>query len=82
MMARLACSRGFQAFRESSDSVQWQREMESGERKEEERKWKRGGKGLFSPNPTLPLLFFHALSSLSLPHNLKAWNRLSFARGP
>ena len=41
MIARLACSRDFQAFRESSD----------GERKEEERKWKRGGKGLFSPNP-------------------------------
>ena len=54
MMARLACSRGFQALRESSDSGQWQREMESGERKEEERKWKRGGKGLFSPNPHPP----------------------------
>ena len=54
MMARLACSRGFQALRESSDSGQWQREMESGERKEEERKGKRGGKGLFSPNPHPP----------------------------
>ena len=82
MMARLACSRGFQAFRESSDSGQWQREMESGERKEEERKWKRGGKGLFSPNPHPPPQVFHAHFSLSLPHNLKAWNRLTFARGP
>jgi len=58
MIARLACSRDFQAFRESSDSGQWSREMESGERKEEERKWKRGGKGLFSPNPHPPPAVF------------------------
>ena len=38
MIARLACSRDFQVFRESSDSGQWPREMESGERKKEERK--------------------------------------------
>ena len=49
MMARLACFRDFQAFRESSGSGEWTREMESGERKEEERKRKRRGKGLLSP---------------------------------
>ena len=70
MIARLACSRDFQAFRESSDSGQWPREMESGERKKEERKWKRGGKGLFSPNPHPPpavfsCSFFFAPSSQS-----------------
>ena len=63
MMARLACFRDFQAFREFSDSGEWTREMESGERtEEEERKWKRGGKGLCSPNPHPP----HAVFSCSL----------------
>ena len=80
MIAHLVCSRNFQAFRESSDSGEWPREMENGERtEEEERKWKRGGKGLFFPDPTLPPLFFRAHFSLPLPRNLKAWNRLSFA---
>ena len=70
MMARLACSRDFQAFREFSDSGKWPREMESGERKEEERKWKRGGKGFFSPNPhpspaVFSCSFFFAPSSQS-----------------
>ena len=37
MMARLACFRDFQAFREFSDIGEWTREMESGERKEEQR---------------------------------------------
>ena len=62
MMARLACFRDFQAFREFSDSGEWTREMESGERKEEQRKWKRRGKGLCSPNPDPP----HAVFSCSL----------------
>ena len=58
MIARLACSRDFQAFRESSDSGQWPREITSGGRKKEERKWKRGGRGLFSPNPHPPPAVF------------------------
>ena len=61
MMARLACFRDFQAFREFSDSGERTREMESGERKEQ-RKWKRRGKGLCSPNPHPP----HAVFSCSL----------------
>ena len=40
MMARLARFRDFQAFREFSDSGKWTCKMESGERKEEEMKWK------------------------------------------
>ena len=59
MIAHLVCSRNFQAFRESSDSGEWPREMESGERtEEEERKWKRGGKGLFFGNPHPPPAVF------------------------
>ena len=80
MIAHLVCSRNFQAFRESSDSGEWPREMENGERtEEEERKWKRGGKGLFSPNPHPPPAVFSCslFFNLSPPHHLKTWNRLN-----
>ena len=79
MIARLACSRDFQAFRESSDSGQWPREMESGERKKRKGSGKEEGRVCSLLTPTLPPLFFRAHFSLPLPHNLKARNRLSFA---
>ena len=80
MIAHLACSRDVQAFRESSDSGQWPREMENGERKEEEEGSGKEEGGVCSfLTPTLPTLFFRAHFSLVLPHNLNTWNRLSFA---
>ena len=54
MIARLACSRDFQAFRESSDSGQWPEWREKRRRKEVEKR----REGLFSPNPHLPPAVF------------------------